>query len=100
MKDELAEVKKEELKIVKEEKKIREEEKEIKQEIRGSGFQDLFVSRLRKHRFINTLLVTIGVVLVWRGLWDVSERLIESSVVSLVLGLVLLWGIKKFSDLH
>jgi DNA-binding ferritin-like protein len=57
--------------------------------------------RMSKHKFIFTALVTLGVVLVWRGLWDVSATIpvLENSTASLFVGFAILWAIEKYTDL-
>ncbi len=107
----------EELKeIKKEEAEILEKEKSSEKILKSSSFKEVLeaapalhevntfrskvVRRLQKHRLLFTLFVALGIVLVWRGLWEITEHFITSAVVSLILGIVLLWLIKRYTDLH
>ena len=65
-----------------------------------SAFRLRVVRRMQKHRLIFALLIALGIVLVWRGLWEVTESLISSAFISLILGILLLWLTKKYTDLH
>lgn len=57
--------------------------------------------KIAKHKFIFTLLTTVAVVLVWKSVWNISDTLpiLESSIGSLVVGLVMLWLIEKYTEL-
>jgi hypothetical protein len=41
------------------------------------------------------LLTGVGLILFWRGIWQISEELISKQI-SLILGLVILFGIAVF----
>lgn len=99
-------------KIVQEEKKIEVEEKKIEHE--EEQIVDLektiktadkarfaFIKKFAKHKFLYSLVAGTGVVLVWRGLWDISETIpgLESSVVALIVGLGIIWVLEKYSSL-
>lgn len=105
-------IEREETKILLEEKAIEKEEKKIEKELGTfeefkSTFKDasklriVFVRRIQKHKFLFTMIVAIGVVLVWRGLWDLSELVpgLESSAVALLVGLGILWLIEKYTNM-
>lgn len=106
--EELKKIENQEAKILEKEQKIEQEEAEIlkvDKVVAGSikDFSQLrsnFARRIAKHRFIYTLLISLGVVMVWRGMWELTESIITSSLVSLGLGVVLLWLIKKHTDIH
>lgn len=107
--DELKDIKDEEKEILKREDKVEEtlESTSFKEIMDAapavkelSTFRSKFVRRIQKHKLIFTLFVAVGIVLVWRGLWELSESIIASAAVSLVLGIVLLWLIKRYTDLH
>lgn len=64
-------------------------------------FRHSFASRISRHRFIFTLAVSTGIVLVWRGIWELTAitPFISESVIALIVGLVLLWALERYSDL-
>lgn len=99
-------------KLLAEEGEVLSEEKKLEVNISGVSkigrqlnkietFRSRFVSKIAKHRFIFSLLAASGVVLVWRGLWDISETLpiLSSSFVALIVGLGLLWLLQKYTDM-
>lgn len=105
--------------IKREEKKILEAEKNIassyqKNSIfslmvdrglstKGLGLvRNLFARRVSKHRLVFALIATTGVVLIWRGIWHAADELpiISGSLISLGVGVLLIWLIKKYTDLH
>lgn len=65
-----------------------------------SYLRDIVTRRIAKHKFIYTLLISLGIVLVWRGLWETTESLITSSIISLIAGIILLWLVKKHTEIH
>ena len=58
------------------------------------------VRRLAKHKFIFSILVSLGVVLVWRGIWDITSVMpvLKDSFVALIVGFAILWYLEKFSE--
>lgn len=61
----------------------------------------VFTRKITRHRLLMAILATIGVVLVWRGIWHTADELplISISVVSLLIGIIILWLIKRYTDL-
>ncbi len=59
------------------------------------------VQRVSRHRFLFTVIVLVGVVLVWKGLWETFDKIsiFKYSAVSLVVGFLILWLLEKFSEL-
>lgn len=57
--------------------------------------------KIAKHKFLFTVLVTLGVVLVWRGFWGFTESIpfLENSLVSLIIGFSILWLIEQYTEL-
>lgn len=55
------------------------------------------LKRFAKHKIIFSLLLTTGVVLVWRGIWHTADELpiISISLVSLGVGLAILWLVNR-----
>lgn len=77
-----------------------EEEKIVNSEL--NFFQRFFVSRAKKHKILFQLIILLGVVLVWRGLWDLFDQIpvISSALISIVVGLFLLWLFNRITDLN
>src|SRR3990172_11424901 len=48
----------------------------------------IFIGKIIRHKFIFTLLVTAGIVLVWRGVWHTADDIpiLSYSLVSLLVG--------------
>ena len=66
-----------------------------------SHFHDYLLHKLSKHKFVYSLIVALGAVLVWRGLWDISVKIpfLSSEFAALGFGVVILWVTQKYSDL-
>ncbi len=77
-----------------------EEEKIVSSEL--NFFQRYFVNKSRKHKIAVQIIIVLAIVMVWRGLWDLFDQLpvISSAIISLILGLFLLWIFNRFSDLN
>lgn len=76
-------------------------EKEVEEVEQVSRFQEKIIGKLKHHKLIFPLLVGIGVVLVWRGLWEIFDvtPVISYSFISLALGIVILWTINRINSL-
>jgi hypothetical protein len=61
----------------------------------------VFTRKITRHRLVMAVLATIGVVLVWRGIWHAADELpfVSISLVSLLIGVGILWVIKRYTDL-
>lgn len=83
-------------KLVKKEEK---EEKVVATEL--NFFQRVIISKLKKHKVIFQMLIIFGIVLVWRGLWNLFDTIpfISYSLVSLILGVILLLLLNRITDL-
>ena len=57
--------------------------------------------KISKHKFLFTIIFTLGIVLVWRGLWNFTETIpfLKNSVVSLLVGFSILWLIEQYTEL-
>lgn len=69
---------------------------------RGIGLiRATYLKRLAKHRFIYALVVFFAIVLVWRGFWETTSLvpLLAEPVVALLVGVGLLWILKKYTNL-
>lgn len=107
---ELKRIREDEVKILSEEGQVLKAVKNIERyEILGeqkslnhfSKFRRLFIREASKHKFIFSMTVVFGVVLIWRGLWDVSEQIpiISDSIIALFVGMAILWFIERYSNL-
>lgn len=87
---------------------VRQEEKEetvVEEEVEKvatiSTTQQKLIHRLQHHKLLFPLLVGVGVILVWRGLWELFDvtPIISYSFISLALGIVILWSINRINSL-
>lgn len=64
-------------------------------------FHSYLLKKFSKHKLVFALVVIVGNVLIWRGIWHTADQLpiISSALVSLILGIGLLWLMKKYTDL-
>lgn len=87
--------------VVVEEKEDTVVEHEVEQVEVASKFQEKLVGKLQHHKLIFPLLVGVGVVLVWRGLWEIFDvtPIISYSFISLALGVVILWAVNRINSL-
>lgn len=76
--------------VIVEEKEGEMVEKEIE---KVTNIQSSFIVKTKKHQFLFPLIVTAGVVLVWRGLSGIFDAtpLVSYSAISLALGVIILW---------
>ncbi len=60
-----------------------------------------FIKRFNKHRLIYGLTSIISVVLIWRGVWLLADSSpgISNPIISIVLGVFILWLIDRVSEL-
>lgn len=108
----------EEKKIESVENKILANEEKILEKLKSPQFNEVFEEdstrkdevtfrrrvkqRIAKHRFLFALLIAFAVVLIWRGLWEITEKLplISESVIALLVGIGILWFFEKYTELH
>lgn len=64
-------------------------------------FRLLFIKKLTKHKLISALMVITATVLIWRGIWHTIDDtpILSYSLVSLGVGILLLWILRKYTDL-
>lgn len=76
-----------------EEKKEEEVVSEVEKVERVSDLQKNLIFHARHHKLLFPLVITAGVVLVWRGLTGIFDAtpLISYSFISLALGVIILW---------
>ncbi len=105
-------------KIEKEEKKISHIETDIiksikKQPVRAlmkNGFTQkelgylhkLLVYKIARHRYIFTLLITLGIVLIWRGFWEITETLplLSYPIIALLSGILIIWLTERITHIN
>lgn len=60
-----------------------------------------FIKRFNRHRLIYGLTTIVSVVLIWRGIWHLADSTpgISNPIVSILLGLFILWFIDRVSEL-
>lgn len=63
-------------------------------------FHAIVLRKLTRVKFFYSFLVVTGIVLVWRGIWELADRLpiIKVPAVSIVVGLVILWLTQRSPD--
>ena len=91
------------------EKKLLGEEEEIigKQDEMLSGVRKMlswrktFVQKLSQHKAVFSTLLATGVVLISRGIWELSAHLpfLSSSIVALLTGIIILSAINRYPNL-
>jgi hypothetical protein len=81
-----------EAKIEAQEAKILETDQHILDQLQAAKGQSAFAAGLYKHRFWLSLLLTVGIVLVWKAIGQLSDTLpiISSAVGAFVAGLAIL----------
>lgn len=81
------------------EEKIVEEEVERVENV--EDFKQNLIFHARHHKLLFPLVVGIGVILVWKGLWNLVDQvpLLSYSLISLSLGLIILWAFNRFNSL-
>jgi len=86
--------------ILHKEQQVVQEEAAVTTEL--NFFQKFFVARAKKHRAIFQVIIVLGVVLVWRGLWGLFDQMpiLSSAAISLVVGLIVLWLFNRITDLN
>ena len=105
-------------KIEKEEYKISRIEKDIIKTIKHKPVQTLmqsglsptemgyihklFVHKIARHKYIYTLLVTLGIVLIWRGFWETTESmpLLSYPLIALISGVLILWLLEHMTRIN
>lgn len=85
--------------ILQKEQTVLQEETVVTTEL--NFFQRFFVNRAKKHKMIFQIIIVLGIVLVWRGLWGIFDQIpiISSAIISLLVGLSVLWLFNRITDL-
>ncbi len=92
VKNRLDNLERQEARIEAQEAKILETDSHILEKLEAASSQSAFAAGLYKHRFWISLLLTIGVVLVWKAIGDLSSSLpvVSSAIGALLVGLAIL----------
>ncbi len=91
--------------LLQEEQRVEKNVEEVKQEetviAQVETKRKRFVRKLAKHKFLFSMVASLGVVLVWRGLWDVTAELpvLKDSLVALLIGFAIIWFLEKYSEI-
>lgn len=61
-----------------------------------------FIRKIARHKLLYAILITLTFVLVWRGTWHTIDEIpiLNHSLVSLGVGIFLVWLLKKATDLQ
>lgn len=104
--------------IAREEKKIEDHEKRIARNLhqlsydalrervitlRGFNYlRQVFLRKVGRRKLLFALFVTLGWVFVWRGVWHTIDEIpiLNLSVVSLGIGVFIIWLLKEFTNPH
>ena len=73
----------------------------ITEEITTANFFHTTVSKVKRNDFLFPIVIIVGVVLVWRGLWSLFDHLpiVNYSFVSIVRGVAILWTFNRVKSL-
>lgn len=82
----------------------KQEEEVVTEVAKVENVDDLkhnLIVHAKHHRLLFPLVVAVGVVLVWRGLWNLFDQvpILSYSFISLALGLIILWAFNRFNSL-
>lgn len=74
---------------------------DITKEITTANIFHTTVSKVQNNGVLFPIIIIIGVVLVWRGLWVLFDHLpiISYSFVSIILGIAILWTFNRIKSL-
>lgn len=93
-------IEKTEERILEEEQRILTTDQHIIDQIDQGKKDTRFLSRLYRHRFFVSIIVTVGVIFVWQGVEGLSKELpiVSTAAGALAVGLALLWLINKYAS--
>ncbi len=88
-------------KVVVDEKEEETVVTEVEKVEKVSDLQKNLIVHAKHHKLLFPLVVAVGVVLVWRGLWNLFDQvpILSYSLISLSLGLIILWAFNRFNSL-
>ncbi len=85
--------------VVVEEKEGKEVEEQFEKVESISMVQQNLITKAKHHKLLFPLIITAGVVLVWRGLTGIFDAtpLVSYSFISLALGIIILWAFNRMN---
>lgn len=74
--------------------------KEVEKVEEIEGWKKYLITHTKHHKLLFPLIVGVGVVLLWRGLWDLFDNtpIISYSFISIALGLIILWAFNRMNS--
>lgn len=80
---------------------VEEEVETVEKEEAMNTVQKTLITRAKHHKLLFPLLTGVGVVLLWRGLWNLFDQLpiISYSFISIGLGIVILWAFNRMNSI-
>ncbi len=74
---------------------------EVEKVEKVSSLQKNLIFHARHHKLLFPLVVAVGVVLVWRGLWNLFDQvpILSYSFISLALGIIILWAFNRINSI-
>ncbi|HXS15349.1 MAG TPA: hypothetical protein VN711_04420 [Candidatus Saccharimonadales bacterium] len=87
--------------VVVEEKEGEEVEQEVEKVEEVSLLQKNLIIHAKHHRLLFPLIVGVGVVLLWRGLWNLFDQIpiVSYSFISIALGIIILWAFNRLNSI-
>lgn len=82
----------------------KEEEEVVTEVAKVESVEDLkknLIFHARHHKLLFPLVVGVGVVLLWRGLWNLFDQIpiVSYSFISIALGLIILWAFNRMNSI-
>jgi|SRR5579872_2352455 len=80
---------------------VEEEVETVEKEEEMSAVQKNIITRVKHHKLLFPLLTGVGVILLWRGLWDLFDQIpiISYSFISIALGIIILWAFNRLNSI-
>lgn len=82
-------------------KEVEEEVETVEKTEEMNSVQKNLITRAKHHKLLFPLLTGVGVVLLWRGLWNLFDQIpiISYSFISIVLGVIILWAFNRMNSI-
>lgn len=81
------------------------EEEEVVAEVgeveKVTNLQKNLITHAKHHKLLFPLIVGVGVVMLWRGLWNLFDQtpIISYSFISIALGIIILWAFNRMNSI-